>query len=68
MKKYLKCTQIFTVSSCLHEKTRTPKDRMQMCLHPKTEHNSNNIIIYAKPWDYNTLTYTHTSWQPLTHD
>lgn len=67
MKRYLKCTQIFTVSSCLHKKIKTPKDIKQIHLHPKTEYNSNNIIIHAKPWDYNTLTYIHTSWQPLTH-
>lgn len=66
MKRYLKCTQIFTVASCL-QKTETPKDIKQIHLHPKTEHNSSNIIIHAKLWDYNTLTYTHASWQPLTH-
>lgn len=57
---------MFTVSSCSHEKTKTPKDIKQIHLH--LEYNPNNQIIHAKPWDYNTLTYTHTSLQPLTHD
>lgn len=54
------------VSSCLQENTEAPKDTKQIRSHPKTEYNS-NIIIHAKPWDYNPLTCTPTSWQPLTH-
>lgn len=67
MRRYLTCTQIFTVSGCLHEKIKTPKDIKQIDLHPKTEYNSNMIITHVEPSDYNTLTYTHGSWQPLTH-
>lgn len=48
------------VPSCLQENTEAPKDTQQTHLHPKTEYNS-NIIIHAKPWDYNPLaTYMHS--------
>lgn len=67
MKRYLKYTQIFTVSICLQVKIDILKDIKQIYLHPKNEYNSNNTTTHAKPRDYNTLTDTHISWQPLTH-
>lgn len=54
------------VSSCLQKNTKDPKNIKQIHLHPKTEYIS-NIIIHAKPWDYNPFTHTPTTWQPLTH-
>lgn len=52
-------------SSCLQKNTEAPKDIKQIHLHPKTECIS-NIIIHAKPWDYNPFINTPTTWQPLT--
>lgn len=63
-RKYIRSAHKCQQSPAVCRRTEAPKDIKQIHLHPKTEYNS-NIIIHAK--DYNPLTHTPTSWQPLTH-